>query len=106
MNGEKPMNEVHTIDLPDIADQNAVRQFFGAIQNPETNYLRVRDGANYFLVYHPTENEAKEKNGKVSEEVTQRRLASLKRIEALSKEVAELWCTDETAVEAVANCRR
>lgn len=100
------MNEFHTMDIPDITDQDAVRRFFEEIQNPGTNYLCVRDRANYFFVYHPTQNEAEDENDKVSDEVTQRRLAALERARALSKEIAELWCTDETAVEAVANCRR
>ena len=100
------MNDYPTIDLPDVTNQDAVQRFFGELRNPGTSYLRVRDGANYFLVYRPAGKESEKKNGKVSDEVTQKRLAALERARALSKEVAELWCTDETAAEAVANSRR
>ena len=100
------MNDYPTIDLPDVTNQDAVQRFFGEIRNPRTGYLRVQDGANYFLVYYPAAKKSAEKNDKVSDEVTQKRLAALERARVLSQEVAELWCTDETAAEAVANSRR
>ena len=90
-----------TINVSDLTNQEAVHRVLLDVRNHGTSYSLIQDGVEVAKVVP-----ANGKNGKVSDEVTQRRLASLKRIEALSKEVAELWCTDETAVEAVANCRR
>ena len=99
------MSEFHTIDIPDIADQDAVQRFFGEIRNPGADYLRIRDGADYCIVSYPAKKRVRD-DGKVSEEENRKRWAAFKRAQILAEEVAELWCTDETAVEAVANSRR
>jgi len=46
-----------------------------------------------------------EESDKDSEELMKKRLEVLARVEILSKEIAQLWKSDETAVEAIINDR-
>ena len=94
----------HTINVSDLADQDAVHQAILDIQNHGVSYSLVRDGVEVAKVI-PTEKRYG-KNDKVSEEVTKRRWAALARAEELSKRITEHWSTDETALEAIQNDRR
>jgi len=64
----------------------------------------MQDGVEVAKVV-PAGEKAEEKNDKVSDEVTQKQWEAFARAEALSERIAELWCTDETAVEAITNDR-
>ena len=89
-----------TINVSDLADQDAVHRVLLDVRNHGTSYSLIQDGVEVARVV-PVEG----KNDKVSEEVTQRRLAVMAEVETLSKEIARLWSTDETAVEAITNDR-
>ena len=95
------MSTSHTIDVSDLTDQDAIHRVLQEMQNHGTCYSLMQDGVAVAKVI-PVE----EKNDKVSDEVTKKRWEAFARAEELSKRIAELWCTDETAVEAVANSRR
>ena len=94
------MSEFQTINTVDIMDTNAVRRFFAEIPNRETHFSLVQNGVEIAKVV-PVE----KKSDKVSDEVTKQRWEAFERAEALSKEIARLWSTDETAVEAITNDR-
>jgi len=94
----------HTINVTDLTDQDAVHRVLSDIRSHGTSYALVQDGVEVAKVV-PAEVE-KDYNGKVSPEVAKKRREALARMDVLAKKIAELWSTDETAAEAVANNRR
>ena len=94
----------HTINIADLTDHDAVLRILLDMQNSGMSYSLVQDGIEVAQVV-PVK-PAEEWNGKVSDEVTRKRLRILDEIEDFSKKIADLWTTDETAAEAVANDRR
>ena len=94
----------HTINVTDLADQNAVYRILSDIQHHGASYALVQEGVEVAKVV-PAEVK-NDYNGKVSPEVTKKRLMLLTEMDEFSKKVAELWSTNETAAEAVANNRR
>jgi len=95
----------HTINVTDLADQDAVLRVLLDIQNHGTSYALVQDGIEVAKVV-PAEGKVFAPNGKVSAEVTKKRREIMEQVKEFSKQVAEAWTTEETAVEAVANNRR
>ena len=98
------MSITHTINVNDLADQDTVHRAILDIQNHGISYSLVQDGVEVAKVI-PTEKRY-DKNNKVSEELTKKRWEVFARVEEFSKEVARLWSTDETALEAIQNDRR
>ena len=94
----------HTINVTDLADQNAVLRILSDIQHHGTSYALVQEGVEVAKVV-PVEVK-KNYNDKVSPEVAKKRREAMARMDVLAKKIAELWSTDETAAEAVANNRR
>ena len=95
----------HTINVTDLTNQDAVHRILSDIQHHGTSYALVQEGVEVAKVV-PTEVKNDYYNGKVSPEVTKKRLMLLEEMDEFSKKVAELWSTNETAAEAVANNRR
>ena len=94
----------YTINVDDLSDQDAVLRVLQEIQNNGTSYSLIQNGVEVAKVV-PVE-EKSHGNDKVSEEVTKKRWETLAKMETLSKEIARLWSTDETALEAIQNDRR
>jgi len=94
----------HTINVTDLTDQDAIHRILGEVQNHGVSYSLMQDGIEVAKVM-PTEVK-KDHNGKVSDEVTKKRLMILDEMDVFAKKVAELWNTEESAVEAVVNDRR
>ena len=92
---------LNTITIADLTDQDNVLKMISEIRNHGTNFSLVQNGVEVARVV-PVE----EKNDMVSEDVTAIRLAALEKAEVLSKKIARLWNSEETATEAVANDRR
>ena len=95
------MSLVNTITIADLTDQENVLKMISEIQNHGTNFSLVQNGVEVARVIP-----AGEKNGTVSDDLTAIRRAALKNVEELSKRIALLWNSEETAAEAVANDRR
>ena len=98
------MSISHTINVSDLSDHDAVLRILQEIQNNGVSYALIQDGVEVAKVVPG----AGQRNGsdKVSEELVKKRLAVLERMEEFSKEVARLWSTEETALEAIQNDRR
>ena len=94
----------HTINVTDLADQNAVHRILSDIQHRGASYALVQDGIEVAQVI-PAEVK-NDYNGKVSAELAEKRLRIMDEVEEFSKRIAHLWSTDETSAEAVANNRR
>ena len=94
----------HTINVTDLADQNAVLRILSDIQHHGASYALVQEGIEVAKVI-PAEVQ-KDYNGKISPEAAKKRQEALAGMKELSKKIAALWSTDETAAEAVANNRR
>jgi hypothetical protein len=73
------------------------------IQNHGTNFSLVQNGIEVARVIPVDE---KNDHDTVSDELTGIRLAAMNNAEVLSKRIARLWNSEETAAEAVANDRR
>ncbi|MCL2622330.1 MAG: hypothetical protein FWD31_01585 [Planctomycetaceae bacterium] len=95
------MNLVSTISITDLMNEDNVLRMISEIQNHGTNFSLVQNGVEVARVV-PVD----EKNDTVSDDLTAIRLAALKNAGVLSKKIARLWNSDETAAEAVANDRR
>ena len=98
----------HTINVTDLADQDAVHRVLSEIQNHGTSYALVHDGIEVAKVV-PAEDKAisnEDYNSMTAEELAKHRLEVMERVKVFSKKVAKLWSTDENAAEAVANNRR
>ena len=95
----------HTINVTDLTDQDAVHRVLSDIRSHGACYSLVQDGIEVAKVV-PTKEETFDPNEKVSDEVTEKRQKVFERVDKLAKRIAELWSTDETAAEAVANNRR
>ena len=97
------MSISHTINVSDLTDHDAVLRILQDIQNNGTSYALIQDGVEVAkFVPGVGRNNT---NDKVSDEVTKKRWEVFERVKVLSKEIAEHWCTDETAVEAITNDR-
>jgi len=97
------MSLINTITIADLTDQNHVLKMISEIQNHGTNFSLVQNGVEVARVVPVDE---KKDHDPVSDELTAIRLAAMKNAEALSKRIARLWNSEETAAEAVANDRR
>ena len=93
----------HTINVSDLVDQDTLHRILLEIQNNGTSYSLVQDGIEVAKVVPAAERNYK--NDKVSDEVTKKRWEVFAKVEVLSKQIAEAWSTDETAVEAITNDR-
>ncbi|MCL2711264.1 MAG: hypothetical protein FWE95_10325 [Planctomycetaceae bacterium] len=94
-----PIN--YTIDVSDLADQDAVSRAILEIQNNDVSYSLVQNGVEVAKVI-PAERQEKP----VSAELTKKRWEAEARADALSERITRLWSTNETAVEAIQNDRR
>ena len=105
------MSLAHSINVNDLTDQNTVLRVLSEIQSHGTSYSLVQDGVEIAKVV-PAERRSHltgtplNNSDKVSDEVTKKRWEVFARVEEFSKEVARLWSTDETALEAIQNDRR
>lgn len=90
----------HVIDVTDLTDQDAVLRVLQEVQSNGTTYSLVQNGIEVAKVV-PVEKE----KSVVSDELTKKRLETLAKMETLSKEIARLWSTNETALEAITNDR-
>ena len=97
------MSLVNTITIADLTDQDNVLKMISEIQNHGTNFSLVQNGVEVARVVPVDE---KKGHDAVSDELTAIRLAAMKNAETLSKRIARLWNSEETAAEAVANDRR
>ena len=97
------MSLAHTINVSDLVDQDIVLRVLSEIQSHGTSYSLIQDGVEVAKVVPVVERNYKD--DKVSEELTKKRMEVFERMKAFSKEVAQLWSTDETAVEAITNDR-
>ena len=95
----------HTINVTDLTDQDAMLRVLSEIQKHGASCSLMQDGVEVAKVV-PTREKVFDPNGKPSPELVEKRLKVLARMDELAKKVTELWCTDETAVEAVQNNRR
>ena len=95
------MSRLHTIDTVELTNHENVLKMISEIQNQNTNFFLVQDGVEVARII-PVE--AKDRSA--SEKLKEKRFAVLEEMEILSKRVAQLWKTEETAAEAVANDRR
>ena len=98
----------HTINVTDLADQNAVYRILSDIQHHGASYALVQEGVEVAKVV-PVKDEAapfENHDGMTPEELAKHRLEVMERVKVFSKKVAKLWSTDETSAEAVANNRR
>ena len=94
----------HTINVTDLADQNAVHRILMDIQHHGTSYALVQGEVEVAKVV-PAEVK-NDYNDKISAELAEKRLRIMDEVEEFSKRIAHLWSTDETSAEAVANNRR
>ena len=98
-----------TINVTDLTNQDAVHRILSEIQHHGASYALVQEGvevAKVVPVKVKNDDNGNDYNGKVSPEVAKKRREALARMDVLAKKIAELWSTDETAAEAVANNRR
>jgi len=95
------MGQSNIIQITDLANQDSILKMISEVRNRKVNFSLVQNGVEVARVV-PVEG----KNIRVSDELTAKRLAALEKMEILSKKVARLWNTGETAVEAVGNDRR
>ena len=96
------MSLTNTITIADLTDQDNVLKMISEIQNHGINFSLVQNGVEVARVVPVDE---KNDRGVVSDELTAIRLAAMKNAEVLSKRIARLWNSEETAAEAVANDR-
>jgi hypothetical protein len=99
------MSFINTITIADLSDQDSVLKMISEIQNHGTNFSLVQNGVEVARVV-PVDEKNDHDGDTVSDELTAVRLAALKNAEELSKRIAKLWKSEETATEAVANDRR
>ena len=78
----------HAISIADIRDHG-------------TSFSLMQDGIKVAIAAS-----VEEKKEKVSDDLTRKRWGALRKMDLLSEKVTQLWSTDETAAEAVANGRR
>ena len=97
------MTLTNTITIADLTDQDHVLKMISEVKNHGTNFTLVQNGIEVARVV-PIEE--KKGHDTVSDELTAIRLAAMKNAEVLSKRIARLWHSEETAAEAVANDRR
>ena len=95
----------HTINVTDLADQNAVLRILSDIQHHGTSYALVQEGVEVAKVV-PVKDEVFDPNGKISPEAAERRRETMKKIDEFAKKNAHLWNTDKNAAELVAENRR
>ena len=97
----------HTINVTDLADQNAVLRILSDIQHHGTSYALVQEGVEVAKVV-PVEvkDDYNGYNEKISPEAAKRRREAMERIREFREEIAHLWNTEENAAELVANNRR
>jgi len=94
----------HTINVTDLADQNAVHRILSDIQHRGASYALVQEGVEVAKVV-PAE-VRNDYNGKISAELAAKRLRIMDEVEEFSKRIAHLWNTDKNAAELVAENRR
>ena len=99
-------NMSHTINVADLTNQDVIHRTLLDIQSHGTSYALVQDGGEVAKFVPVEEKSDWVFERKASKEEMQRRKAAFARAEELSKRIAKLWNTNETAVEAVANDRR
>ena len=83
----------HTINVTDLADQNAVHRILSDIQHHGTSYALVQEGVEVAKVV-PIKDEAtlfEDHDGMTPEELAKHRLEVLERIKVFSKKVAKLY---------------
>ena len=97
------MSISHTINVSDLTNHDAVLQILQEMQNNGTSYALIQNGIEVAKVVPVVGRD--NKDDKVSDEVTKKRWEVMARMDELSKKIAEHWCTDETAVEAITNDR-
>ena len=98
----------HTINVTDLTDQDAIHRILGEIQNYGVSYSLMQDGIEVAKVV-PAEDKCftvANRSSMTPEELMEKRLKVLERMDTLAKKVAKLWNTEENAVEAVINDRR
>ena len=93
----------HTINITDLADQDAVLRILLDIQNHGASYALVQEGVEVAKVVPAVKNDY---NGKISPEAAKRRREAMERIREFREEIAHMWNTDENAAEIMANNRR
>jgi len=97
------MSLTNTITIADLTDQDNVLKMISEIRNHGTNFSLVQNGIEVARVVPVDE---KKDHNMVSDELTAIRSAAMKNAKVLSKRIARLWNSEETAAEAVANDRR
>ena len=98
----------HTINVTDLADQNAVHRILSDIQHHGTSYALVQEGVQVAKVV-PVKDEAtliEDHDGMTPEELAKHRLEVLERVEVFSERIRHMWNTDKNAAELVAENRR
>jgi len=93
----------HSSNISDLTDHDAVLRVLQEMQNHGTSYSLLQNGVEV-AKFVPASGKS---NGsdKASDELTKKRWEVFARMKVLSKEIAQLWSTDETAVEAITNDR-
>ena len=94
------MSIIHTINVSDLADHDALHRAILEIQNNGVSYSLVQDGVEVAKVV-PVE----AKKTTDPDALMKKRLAVLEKMDTLSKRISEHWNSDETAVEALTNDR-
>jgi len=94
------MSMSHTINVSDLSDHDAVLRILSEIQHNGTSYSLVQDGVEVAKVV-PGET----KKTTDPDDLMRKRQEVFAKVDALSKKIAQAWCTDETAVEAITNDR-
>ena len=95
----------HTINVTDLADQNAVLRILSDIQHHGASYALVQEGVEVAKVV-PVKDETTHHDGMTSEELAKHRLEVMERVEAFSERIRHMWNTDKNAAELVAENRR
>ena len=98
----------HTINVTDLADQDAVLRVLLDIRNHGASYALVQEGVEVAKVV-PVKDEAapfENHDGMTSEELAKHRLEVIERVKVFRERIGHLWNTDENAAELVANNRR
>jgi antitoxin (DNA-binding transcriptional repressor) of toxin-antitoxin stability system len=96
------MGQSNTIQITDLMNQDSILKMISEIQNHGVNFSLVQNGVEVARVVPVEETYTTP----TSNEQVAKRLAALEKMEILSKKVARLWNTEETATEAVAHDRR
>ena len=98
------MSTIHSINISDLTDQDAVLRVLQEMQDHGTSYSLLQNGVEV-AKFVPTSGKP---NGsdKVSDELIKKRTEALVRAEALREKITRLWSTNESALEAIQNDRR